>query len=164
VKSRLLASVAVCAAVVLGATGCAMISPQGTTIAYSPSDGINVADAPGAPLQVRNALVVANDAGTVGNLVAGIVNTTDASQTLSVQVGTGSTAITKTVQVPAHSVVSLGQSEQPLRLDGIDAKPGSILPVYFQSGTVEGALANLPVMGNGEAYLQTLVPTDTVTP
>jgi len=164
VKSRLLASVAVSAAVVLGATGCSMISPQGTTIPYSPSDGVNVANSPGAPLLVRNALVVVNDAGTVGNLVAGVVNMTDSSHTLTVQVGEGANALTETVQVPAHSVSSLGQNVDPLRLEGINAKPGSVLPIYFQSGDAAGSLADVPVLGRGEEYLLSLIPADNFAP
>ncbi|WP_029146357.1 hypothetical protein [Microbacterium luticocti] len=160
-KSRLLASVAVSAAVILGATGCSIISPQGTTIPYSPSDGINVPDEQGAPLLVRNALIVADEQGTVGNLIAGVVNMTDAAHTLTVQVGEGANQITEQVQVPAHAVKSLGVNADPLRLDGLDVKPGATVPVYFQSGSASGAQVNVPVLGGDESYLTSLVPQQT---
>ena len=48
--------------VVLGTTGCSMISPQATTIPYSAADGVNVPAS--GPLKVRNALFVANEDGT----------------------------------------------------------------------------------------------------
>ncbi|QAY58759.1 DNA modification methylase [Microbacterium protaetiae] len=163
-KSRLLASIAVCATVILGATGCSMISPQGTTIPYSPSDGINIADTTGAPLQVRNALIVATDDGTIGNLIAAVVNTTAEDQTLTVEVDAASGKITQTVRVAAHSVSSLGQNVDPLRLDNLGVKPGLTVPVYFQSGDAEGALANLPVLGGDEQYLSGLVPEPAPTP
>lgn len=167
-KSRLFASVAVSAAVVLGATGCSMISPQGTTVSYSAGDGVNVAVVQGAPLEVRNALIVATDDGSTGNLLAGIVNTTDQDQTLTVQVGEGSSKTTHTVQVPANAVASLGGSDDPLRLDGLDVMPGSTVKVYFQSGSVNGALANVPVLNGQEPYLSNYVPqpepTATATP
>jgi len=51
VKSRLIASVALGALVVLGTSGCAMLSTQATTIPYSPADGVNIPDS--GPLQVR---------------------------------------------------------------------------------------------------------------
>ena len=70
-KSRLFASLAVGAAVVLGTTGCNLVAPQATTIDYSASDGVNVPES--GPLQVRNALIVADEEGTVGNFVAAIV-------------------------------------------------------------------------------------------
>jgi len=164
VKSRLLASIAVCAAVVVGATGCSMISAQSTTIPYSPSDGINVADTEGAPLQVRNALIVATDDGSVGNLVAAVVNTTAEDQVLNVQVEAPTGKITDTVRVPAHSVSSLGDNVDPLRLDGLGVKPGHTVPVYFQSGSAAGAQANVPVLDGGEEYLTRLVPTPEPTP
>ncbi|UUT35003.1 DNA modification methylase [Microbacterium elymi] len=154
----MLASVAVCAAVILGASGCSMISPQGTTIPYSPADGVNVADSAGAPLQVRNALVVATPDGAVGNLVMAVVNMTGQSQTLNVQVGDGSSASSSTVQVPAHTVSSLGENVDPLRIDALDVKPGGTVSIYFQSGQADGAQANVPVLGGEETYLTSLVP------
>ncbi len=60
-KSRLIASLAVGALVLLGTTGCAMLSTQATTIPYSPSDGVNIPDS--GPLQVRNALIVSDEEG-----------------------------------------------------------------------------------------------------
>ena len=71
-KSRLLASVAVGAAVALGLTGCTFITPQSTAVEYSAGDGVNVEGS--APLEVRNVIVVANPEGTAGNLIAAIVN------------------------------------------------------------------------------------------
>ena len=41
--SRLMASVALGAAVLLGTAGCAMLATQATTLPYSPADGVNVA-------------------------------------------------------------------------------------------------------------------------
>jgi len=163
VKSRLLASAAVCAAVILGATGCSMISPQGTTIPYSPGDGINVASTPGAPLQVRNALIVATDDGSTGNLIAGIVNTTAEEHTLTIEVGEGAAKITEMVQVPAGTVSSLGDDAPAVRLDGLNVKPGATVPVYFQSGSAAGAQANVPVLDGQEQYLSGFVPTPTPT-
>ena len=163
-KSRLLASVAVCAAVILGTAGCSMISPQGTTIPYSPSDGVNVADTEGAPLQVRNAFVVATDDGATGSLIAAVVNATAEDQTLTVEVDASSGKVTETVRVPAHSVSSLGQNVDPVRIDDLGVKPGLTVPVYFQSGDAEGALANLPVLGGDEEYLSGLVPQPQLTP
>ena len=46
----------------------AMLSTQATTIPYSPSDGVNIPDS--GPLQVRNVLIVSDETGVDGNLVA----------------------------------------------------------------------------------------------
>ncbi|WP_243393061.1 DNA modification methylase [Microbacterium testaceum] len=161
VKTRLIASVALGAAVLLGTTGCNLIAPQATTIEYSASDGVNVPESAG-PLAVRNALIVANGDGTVGNFVAAIVNNTTSSQTLRLEVGEGSSAVQSSVVVPASTTLSLGDLSddvEPLRLDDIDAVPGTTVPVYFQSGDGEGALIEVPVLDGGLEYLAPLAPT-----
>ncbi len=157
-RARLLATAALTAAVLLGTTGCGLTATMGTAISYAPSDGINVRNA--GPLEVRNALIVVDEKGTVGNFVAAIVNMTDSPETLTMQVGDGADAITQTVRVKANSVVSLGaEGQKPLRLEGIDAQPGSTLPVFFQSGDAQGVNGNVPVLNGQLGYLSTLVPT-----
>ncbi|WP_264631874.1 DNA modification methylase [Microbacterium hydrothermale] len=161
VKTRLIASIAVGAAVVLGTTGCNLIAPQATTIDYSASDGVNV-PADSGPLHVRNALIVADEDGTTGNLVAAIVNDTSDSLTLRIEVGEGSSAVKSNVIVPANKTLSLGDltsDTEPLRLNDIDAVPGSTVPVYFQSGDGEGSLMQVPVLDGALGYLSTLAPT-----
>lgn len=156
-KSRLVASIALGAVVLLGTTGCSMISPQATTIPYSAADGVNVKDS--GPLQVRNALIVADESGADGNFVAAIVNATAESQTLTLEFGEGEAAISKTVRVPANTVVSLGADDtDPLLVEGIDTKPGADLPVFFQSGDGETVRADVPVLDGTLPYLAPLVP------
>ncbi len=58
-----------------------MTATQATTIPYSAAEGVNVRGS--GPLQVRNALIVANEDGSEGNFVAAIVNQTDESHTLT---------------------------------------------------------------------------------
>lgn len=142
-KSRLIASLALGAAIALGTTGCAFITPISTDVPYSPSDGINIPVSSG-PLQVRNALIVANDDGSKGNLVAAIVNSTDSAETLSLDIGdTG----TKRIRVPARSTISLGTAEtDPLPIQNLGSKPGTTLPITFQSGGATGVTVMVPVL------------------
>jgi hypothetical protein len=156
VKSRLIASIAVGAAVILGATGCSMISPQTTTVPYSPSDGINVPDVDGAPLLVRNALVLTT-AGAAGNLVAAIVNQTDRDETLTINVA--STSSSTTVDVPANSTVSLGTEDTPPLTLALKTRPGATVQMEFQSGDVQGVKVYVPVLNGTLPYYSTLVPT-----
>ena len=100
-KTRLIASLAVGAAVVLGTTGCNILAPQATTIDYSASDGVNV-PADSGPLHIRNALIVANEDGTTGNFVAAVVNDTAQQLTLRIEVGEGSSMVRSAVNVPAN--------------------------------------------------------------
>ena len=156
-KPRLIASLAIGALVVLGTTGCSMISTQATTITYSAAEGVNVHGA--GPLEVRNALIVANEDGSEGNFVAAIVNQTDESHTLNIEFGEGDAAIEKTVRVPANSVVSLGTGDdEPILLKGLDTPPGADIAGYFQSGEAEGVLVTVPVLDGGLEYLAPLVP------
>jgi hypothetical protein len=155
VNTRALASAALAGLVILGATGCQAITPQATTIIYSPADGVAVPDAEGAPIEIRNALVIADDEGEQGSLVAALVNRTDSAGTLTLEWGDESA----TVRVPADSVVSLGTTdEDPLLLDAIDTIPGATLPIYFQSGDAEGVLTEVPVLNGCLEGYEDLVP------
>lgn len=152
-KSRLAASLVLGVAVALGATGCAMVSPQATTIPYSPSDGVNIPDS--GPLKVRNALIVTDGSGTIGNFIAAIVNDTDSAETLSL----GIDGETQTIRVPARSVLSLGSDDDdPLLLEGLNTTAGATLPITFQSGDGTGVVAEVPVLDGELAYLEGFVP------
>jgi hypothetical protein len=161
VKSRLIATVALGAVVALGTTGCGMLVPQGTTVQYSPADGMSVPVTSG-PIQVRNVLIVATEDGSEGNLVAALVNPTDASHVRSMEVGEGATSSAIEVRVPARGTISLGGSGQdgvdPILIESLDARPGSTIPVYFQSGDGEGARVDIPVLDGSLDYLADLVP------
>ena len=127
----------------LGTTGCAMLSTQATTLPYSPADGVNIPDS--GPLLVRNALLVTDEEGEDANFLAAIVNPTDESQTLTLEFGEED-PISATVRVPAHTTVSLGVTDDALLIEGLDAQAGSDVLVYFQSGDAEGVDAAVPVL------------------
>ncbi|ALJ19635.1 hypothetical protein [Microbacterium sp. No. 7] len=150
--SRVLASVALGAAVVLGATGCNMVAPQATTIQYSPAEGTNIADF--GPVTVRNALLVANDDGSAANLLAALVNDTDQDETIKIGVG----GTTQSVDVPARSAVSLGfEGVDPLLFEGVDHLPGTYATATFQVGA-DGAEQSIPVLDGTLSYLADFVP------
>jgi hypothetical protein len=161
VKSRLIATVALGAALALGTTGCGMLVPQGTTVQYSPADGMSVPVTSG-PIQVRNVLIVATEDGSEGNLVAALVNPTDAPHVLSMEVGEGAGATALEVRVPARGSVSIGgsgeQGVDPILVERLDTPPGATIPVYFQSGDGEGARVDVPVLDGSLDYLADLVP------
>lgn len=164
-KSRLIASVAICATAMLGMTGCAYFAPQTTkaTFPYSPLGGINVPDS-GAPLLVRSAVIVATPSGSVGNLVAAVINTTSTTHTLNIQVGSGGAAVHETLKVPGGAVSSLGENVDPIRIDGLNVKPGATVPVYFQSGNASGSTVQVQVMGGNDGYVRRYVPQPVATP
>ncbi len=159
-KSRLAASIALSALVLMSATGCTFLTTQATTIDYSASDGVNIEDT-GGPLEIRNAFIVATEDGSVGNLIAAIINETEKSATLTVEVDGGEPL---TVRVPAGERVSLGGAEDPLRLDGLDVPPGATVSVYFQSGDATGTKAEIQVLDGTLPYYADLVPDEDPTP
>lgn len=153
-KSRLAASAALSALVLLGATGCTFITPQSTQIEYPASDGVNVSDADG-PLDIRNAFIVATEDGSVGNFIAAIVNPTDEKATLTLSVdGIDSFTVT----VPAGDTVSLGANADPLRVVDLDTMPGATIEVHFQSGDSTGVKTQVPVLDGSLPYYADLVP------
>lgn len=155
---RLIAPIAVGAALVLGTTGCSMISPQATTIEYSAAEGVNVYES--GPLDVRNVFIVANEDGSAGNLVAAIVNQTDESHTLRMEIGEGASSKSFTKTVPARTTISLGaDGEEPILVEGLDTPAGADIPGFFQSGEAEGVLTSVPVLDGALPYLAPLVPT-----
>ncbi|MGM1017021.1 MAG: DNA modification methylase [Actinomycetota bacterium] len=157
-KSRLVASIALSALVVAGATGCTFITPQASTIPYSPSDGVNIADSEG-PIEIRNAMVIATEDGSTGNLVAALVNPTLADETLTVEVAGLEPLV---VIVPANDTVSLGTNADPLRIDGLDTIPGATVDIYFQSGAGNGSAGEVPVLDGTLPYYSDLVPQESV--
>jgi hypothetical protein len=158
VKSRLVASAALSALVLLGATGCTFITPQSTKIEYPASDGVNISDADG-PIDVRNALVIATEDGSIGTLIAAIVNPTDESATLTISLE-GIEPFT--ITVPAGDTVSLGADEEPLRIVGLDTKPGATVEMHFQSGDSTGVKSEIPVLDGSLSYYSDLVPSESV--
>lgn len=80
-KTRLASSIALAAAIALGATGCSLAAPQGTTDPYAPSDGIDVTV---AGVEVRNLLLVAADDGEHFNVVFTGVNNGDSAVPLTI--------------------------------------------------------------------------------
>lgn len=156
-KPRLIASLAVGAAIVLTTAGCSMISPQATTIEYSAAEGTNVFRS--GPVEVRNAQIVATEDGSEGNFVAALVNRTDEPQTLNVDFGGESSNISLTIRVPANTVLSLGaDGEDPILVEDLDTPPGATIDGYFQSGDSEGSLVSVPVLDGTLDYLAPLAP------
>jgi hypothetical protein len=108
---------------------------------------------------VRNVLIVTDEEGVDGNLVAAIVNGTSEPQTLNIEYGEGSSKSAEKIRVPANTTVSLGTAEtEPLLLEGIDTKPGANLPMFFQSGDSDGILFAVPVLDGSLDYYGDLLP------
>ncbi|MGO1839907.1 MAG: DNA modification methylase [Candidatus Microbacterium stercoravium] len=155
-KSRIIASLAAAGLVLMTATGCNMVTTQATTFEYTASDGVNLPRLADGGLEVRNALVVADQDGAEGNLVAVLANTSADAQTLSVDWGTGDASF----DVPAGETVSLGSSEEPYLISDLDVLPGSTVSMFFQPGDAEAVELEVPVLDNCLTEYADLAPND----
>jgi hypothetical protein len=154
VKARLIASVVLAASVVLGTSACNLVAPQATTKHYDPSDGVSgrVGD-----LKIRNAVIIVDESGTDGNLVASVTNG-GKSAALSIQFAEGE-AGTVTTPIPGQSTVSFGSGEdEPILLEGIDTTAGSLVEVFFQYGDETGTEILVPVLDGSLEEYSDLVP------
>jgi len=156
VKSRITASLAAAGLVLMTATGCNMVTTQATTFEYTASDGVNLPSFEGPGLEVRNALVIADQDGAEGNLIAVLANTSDSAQTLSVDWGNGDASI----DVPAGETVSLGGADEPELISSLDAMPGSTISMFFQPGDAEAVEIEVPVLNNCLTEYAALAPND----
>lgn len=167
-KSRLVASVALAGALLLGTTGCTLGAVTGTLVHYQPSDGVaaNVGD-----VKVRNLLGLSENGEDV-SLVMSIINSgTSAAQVDFQYEDSSGTKSTITITVPASSSLHVGGTgEEDARAVLRDAGVviGSLVNVYIQYGDHQGQQVKVPVLdGSLEEYSTLLpepLPTFTATP
>jgi hypothetical protein len=154
VKARLAASAALALGIVVGASGCSMITYQATTEAYDASDGVS---ANSGVLDLRNILVIMEEGADEGSLVFTVSNTGDEDLELTVEPVDGGEPVT--LEVAAHEQIVLGgDDEEPLLLEGIDAEPGGLIDLYFHSDGAEGVEVGVPVLDGRLPEYRTLVP------
>jgi hypothetical protein len=163
VRRRIAGAAVIAVGLMLALAGCTFFTPQATLIPYDASDGValNVGN-----VQMRNVFVV-SPKGTDANLVGVIINTGSTAETVNIQYTshTGGTAksVTKHVSLAASpspkSVISFGNPGVPqLVLRGADIKPGALLKVFVQYGSVSGKVVSVPVLNNSQASYATLAP------
>jgi hypothetical protein len=148
----LIASVALAATVVFGATGCNLVSPQATTKQYDPSDGVS---AEVGDLHLNNLLVITED-GTDGNLIFTAKNS-GSSHSLSLQFGENDTTVTTVIDGNTSTVFG-GDDNDPITLEGIDTQPGSLLPIFVQYGNETGKQVLVPVLDGTISPYDELLP------
>jgi hypothetical protein len=161
VKARIAASVVLAAALMLGTAGCSFFAPQATLKHYDPSDGVGTTV---GDIKVRNALLVTGENEDESSLLINLVNVGDKGVTLLVQFEGEDGKSDSTVRVPAGDVVSFGaEGEEQFVLSGISAKPGDLLPIWFQYGDETGKQLLVPVLDNSLLEYSELTPSPTPT-
>lgn len=170
-KARVATSIVLALGLALGMTGCSLVTPQDTTKITEAADGVNGTV---GKVDIRNAVIIADKDGNLGNLVATFVNNDSRPHFVAVRQGSE----THSVSVPANGTKKIGE-EGGHRVEFADlgAKPGSLTDVYFTYANTTGTQLGVPVLTSTfpgfEGYapstpvpLPTVVPdiTDTPTP
>jgi hypothetical protein len=160
VKVRFAISAVLALGLALGTSGCNLIQPQATTNSYDASDGVsfNVGE-----LQLRNLTLISND-GQSASLLMSAINTTGSDITLSVQFLSEGEMVDGTLIVPnSNTATSWGAaSENKIILDGTNTPAGSMLKMYFQYGSADGATTLVPVLTSDQPQYEGLEPSTVV--
>lgn len=158
-KTRIASTVALAAAIALGATGCGLIAPQSTLEAYAPSDGVDV-NLTG--LDLRNVMLIADESGDNFNVVFGAVNHGADDVDLTIKfVGEGSKNASAEFTVPSGSSLfgSPDGDQVPVLVSLPGLKPGATIDAYFQtSGSDEKQTAVTVLDGTLAEYRDYVLP------
>jgi hypothetical protein len=159
VRVRTGVSIAIAALLTTGLAGCYAF-PQ-TQRPYNPSDGISVTV---GDVRLLNVLVFTED-GEDGNFSAAAVNTGDEDIDLTLQYVSDGEKVNIEIEIPVGETVEIGSGENgQVFLPAIDALPGTLLPIYFQYGSLPGKQATIPVLDASIEDYDGLLPTPTPTP
>jgi hypothetical protein len=138
----------------LATAGCSAVNEQATTRHYSASDGIVTTV---GPVNVRNLLIVAENAKSAGHLLGTVANTSDSPVKLDLTVKSSSTSVT----IPANGRVEFEDSKNAV-LNAAGAEPGALVPMTVRVNS-EASEVKVPVLNGALAeysqYLQTPKPT-----
>lgn len=154
-KSRVAASIALAAALMLGATGCTFSARIATDIPYDPSDGVG---AEVGELSIRNALLIGDDPEEL-NLVMTVVSTADTDRRVSVQWEAEGERVTEEIFVGANGRTAFGGPEQDqVLITGSGATIGGLVPVFFSYPGAEGVEVLIPVLDGTLPEYELFIP------
>lgn len=160
-RVRIVATVVLAASLLLSTTGCSFFAVNSTLKPYDASDGVGAIV---GQVKVRNAILLSSD-GQLASFVVNFINDGTSAVDMLVQYNqTSSTGATRKVntriQLAAGEVRSYGSSSTPqLLFNGIDAKVGTLFPVFMQYGAETGTQLMVPVLNGALSEYSTLLPT-----
>lgn len=160
-RARRAASVVLAAAVLLSTAGCTFFAPQTTLKPIDPSDGVNTQI---GDVYIRNVLLLAGESGDV-SLLANVVNETDNGVNVTFQYqGKDSDGVSGKVDNsifanPGKASSVGGENDPRIILSGVEAKPGTLFPVFVQYGDKTGKQLLVPVLDGTLKPYNELLPT-----
>ena len=153
---RIASSLVLAAALALGATGCSLIAPQGTTTPYAPSDGVDVNI---ENIAVRNLLLIADATGENFNVVFTGVNNTSEDAIVRITFVKGSSEASADFNLAPGST-SFGNPEgdtAPQLVSISDLQAGETVEAYFEVAGGGEAKYMVPVLDGTLAEYQQYV-------
>lgn len=160
-KIRIASSIALAAAIALGASGCTLIAPQATLIPYAPSDGIDVTV---DGVNVRNLMLIADETGENFNVVFSSVNLTDEERDLTITfTGEGSQTAKAEFTIPTGNT-RFGNpdgAEVPVLVSIPGLEPGQTVDAYLKTANSSEQQQYIPVLdGELGEYKDYVLPAD----
>lgn len=154
-KTRVAASIALAAALMLGATGCTFASNIATEKPYDPSDGVG---AQVGELSIRNALLIGDDPDQL-NLVMTVVSAADSDRRVTVQWQAEGERVTDEIFVNANGRTTFGGPEDDqVLITASGATIGGLVPVFFAYPGAEGVEVLIPVLDGSLPEYELYIP------
>lgn len=155
-KSRLAASIALAAALMLATTGCTLTAEIATQKDYDPSDGVG---AEIGELAVRNALLI-GDTGEALNLVMTVVSASDVDRLLTVQWLANGERVSEDIVVTSGDRTRIGgpTDEVQIIVSISDVTIGGLVPLFFSYSGAEGVEVMVPVLDGSLPEYELFVP------
>jgi len=156
VKTRMAATLALAAAVMVGVSGCTFSANIATQKEYDPSDGVGTTI---EQVSVRNAMLIGETNDEL-NLVMTVANNSDEQQTLTVQWESNGARETETVTLEPLGLTRVGgpDDEQSIIVTGTGATMGGLHPIFFTYGEAEGSEILVPVLDGSLPEYELFVP------
>ena len=153
-KIRIASSLALAAAIALGASGCSLIAPQGTVEPYAPSDGVDVSivtmsadtsetvadsEVDAQAVDLRNFMLIADESGENFNVVFSAVNRTGEPQRVLINFlgGDEGSSASATFEIPeGNTEFGNPEGEAPITLVTLPGlKAGDMARAYLELGS-----------------------------
>ena len=152
---RKLAAIGLAASLLLGTTGCSLVSPVASRVTYSPGDGtqINL-----QTVKVRNFMYLSNGKGGEA-LFGSIINPSLESKTVKIQYTDGTLNEKKEVSINllAGQKIDLGYNGGSALAIDLAGEPGGVVNLFVIEGNNTGKMIEVPVLDGTLAQYKDLV-------
>lgn len=154
-NTRMAATIALSAAIMVGASGCTFSANIATQKEYDPSDGVGTTI---DDVSIRNVLLI-TDEGENLNLVVTVANNSDEAIELQVEWDLDRTQGEEFIELDPMSLTEVGgPDEQRIVIDGTDVVVGSLVPIFFTYEGAEGSQIEVPVLDGSLPEYELYVP------